>query len=334
MKRLGTVLVLVCGLSFTAAFADTIIGPDATVAVTNSEALGSDPVQLKTGAILVFPGADAGVAGLNEYTRTAATSVGTPYLNPYGTFTRIIDNAYWATNKITDANTEYVYTGRWYLPQAGLYSFYEHIDDHAALGIDGQVVFRNTVYNQPTCVQDIPLEAGWHGVEVRVFNGWGGGGAASGLLSGILFSPSNDLISVENQTNAFAFADPGDGGVLRAAHNGHLGQKILVEGTAVLNLADHDMAQPFRLLGGLLQLTNTTGAACRGQCGRAGLRGDRPRNRLSALQSGRGLQQCRAGGVPDLPRPGHAVRLAHLLHLARGRQRHARAGRHQPARHG
>ncbi|MDD4175301.1 MAG: hypothetical protein PHN34_13770, partial [Kiritimatiellae bacterium] len=261
MKRLGTVLVLVCGLSFTAAFADTIIGPDATVAVTNSEALGSDPVQLKTGAILVFPGADAGVAGLNEYTRTAATSVGTPYLNPYGTFTRIIDNAYWATNKITEANTEYVYTGRWYLPQAGLYSFYEHIDDHAALGIDGQVVFRNTVYNQPTCVQDIPLEAGWHGVEVRVFNGWGGGGAASGLLSGILFSPSNDLISVENQTNAFAFADPGDGSVLRAAHNGHLGQKILVEGTAVLNLADHDMAQPFRLLGGLLQLTNTTGAA-------------------------------------------------------------------------
>ena len=261
MKRHGYVLALVCSVSITSARADTVIGPDATVAVTNSEALGTDPLQLKTGATLVFPGADAGVAGLNEYTRTNTYSVGTPCLNPYGAFTRIIDSAYWATNKITETYTEYVYTGRWYLPQAGLYSFYEHIDDHAALGIDGQVVFRNTVYNQPTCVQDIPLEAGWHGVEVRVFNGWAGGGAASGLLSGILFSPSNDLISVENQTNAFAFADPGDGGVLRAAHNGHLGQKILVEGSAVLNLADHDMAQPFRLTGGLLQLTNTTGAA-------------------------------------------------------------------------
>ena len=196
MRLRGCVLALVCSVSITSALADTVIGPDATVAVTNSEALGTDPLQLKTGATLVFPGADAGVAGLNEYTRTNTYSVGTPCLNPYGAFTRIIDSAYWATNKITETYTEYVYTGRWYLPQAGLYSFYEHIDDHAALGIDGQVVFRNTVYNQPTCVQDIPLEAGWHGVEVRVFNGWAGGGAASGLLSGILFSPSNDLISV------------------------------------------------------------------------------------------------------------------------------------------
>lgn len=262
MKRLGTILAFVCGLSFTAAFADTIIGPDATVAVTNSEALGTDPVQLKPGATLVFTDAAGAAAGLNEYTLANTTyNVGIPYRDPYGTFTRVIDSAYWATNKITETQTEYVYTGRWYLPEAGLYSFYEHIDDHAALGIDGQVIFRNRVYNEPTCVQDIPLAAGWHGVEIRVFNGNSGGGAASGLLSGILFSPSNDLISVENQTNAFAFGDPGDGSVLRAAHNGHLGQKILVEGTAALNLAGHDMAQPFRLLGGLLQLTNTTGAA-------------------------------------------------------------------------
>jgi hypothetical protein len=50
---------------------------------------------------------------------------------------------------------------------------------------------------------------------------------------------SNDLISVENQTNAFAFADPGTAACARR-HNGHLGQKILVEGTAALNLAGHD----------------------------------------------------------------------------------------------
>ena len=250
-----------CGYSFVGALADTIIGPDVTLVVTNSEELGSSLLQLKDGTTLVFPEGNASVAGFNEYTLTGGTSVGTPYTSPYGTFTRIIDSTYWADRKISDTYTEYIYTGRWYIPEAGLYSFCESIDDHASLGIDGRVIFRDMRWDRPTCVQDIPLEAGWHGIEIRVFNGAANGGMIGALPSGILFSPSNDLISVENQANAFAFVDPGDGSVLRAVHNGHIGPKTLVEGTVVLNLADHGMAQPFRLPGGLMQLTNTTGTA-------------------------------------------------------------------------
>jgi len=261
MKQFCLVFAIACGFLFTGALADTIIGPDVTVVVTNSEVLGTSPIRLKDGTTLVFPGEDVGVAGFNEYTRTSVTEVGVPYASPYGTFTRITNSAYWASRSITGVNTEYIYTGRWYIPEAGLYSFYEHIDDGASLGIDGQVIFRDMQNNRPTCVRDIPLEAGWHGIEIRVFNGSGSGGMVGALPSGILFSPSNDLISAENQANAFAFGDPGDGSVLCAVHNGYIGPKILVEGTAVLNLADHDMVQPFRLLGGLMQLTNTTGAA-------------------------------------------------------------------------
>lgn len=87
--------------------------------------------------------------------------------------------------------------------------------------------------------------------------------------------------------------------------------------TAVLNLADHDMAQPFRLLGGLLQLTNTTGAARLVvdsadalDFGATGLEIDYPPFNLDVAPAMR-------AGLRDLPRPGHAVRLAHLLHTWR-----------------
>ncbi|MDD2349762.1 MAG: hypothetical protein PHS50_16050 [Kiritimatiellae bacterium] len=55
MKRFGLVLAIVCGYSFVGALADTIIGPDVTLVVTNSEELGSSLLQLKDGTTLVFP---------------------------------------------------------------------------------------------------------------------------------------------------------------------------------------------------------------------------------------------------------------------------------------
>jgi hypothetical protein len=262
MKTIRILGALVCCAPLLSSRADTIIGVGETLAVTNSEALGTVPLQLHDGARLVVPGGVAAPAGLNEYTRSNPGSVGTPDSSGYGDWTRITPDVYWATAAFTNIQTEYVYTGRWFVPEAGVYSFYEHIDDHAALAVDGSLVFRNTSYNTPTCVRDVPLAAGWHGLEIRLYNGAAGGGRYSAdLASGILFSPSNDLISVANQTTAHPFADPGDGSVLRAARNGHLGQKVLVADTATLDLAEHDMALPFRLTGGLIPLTNTAASA-------------------------------------------------------------------------
>jgi len=249
---LGTALALPAG-------AGTIVGDAETRVVTNTESLNLEaaPIQLGTGSTLVFAGASAGSPGVNEYVRTNATGCGLPCVTAYGDWARSVTNLYWAGTNITAALTEYIYTARWLVPQNGTYSFYEHIDDGAALAVDGAVLVRNGVWNTETCTRDVALTAGWHDLEVRVQNGAGGGGIANGTLkSGILYSPSNDLISAANQANAFPFVDPGDGSVLRTARNGCLQQKALIAGEATFDLAGYDMAAPLRLAGGLIPLTN------------------------------------------------------------------------------
>jgi hypothetical protein len=264
MNRTRTLGFLFSAALTLSANADTSIGAGTTLAVTNSETLGIDPVQLNDGVTLVFPDASAGVAGLNEYTRTNATTYGTPDVTGYGDWTRITTNAYWADTNITKTLVEYTYTGRWYIPSAGTYSLFEHIDDQACIAVDGMTLLRDvsaSPWNTPTCIRDVPLSAGWHDLEIRLYNGAAGGGPGGGLACGILYSPSNDLIGVSNLTNAFPFADSGDGSVLRNVRNGHASQKFLVSGTATFDLTAHDMAVPFRFGGGLLTQTNAASPA-------------------------------------------------------------------------
>jgi hypothetical protein len=244
-------LLVGLALSFPA-WADTGVPAGESLVITNSEALGIGNIQLGSDSSLVFGGASAGSAGLNEYTRAGAASLGTPNSAAYGTWTRITTDAYWAVDTVTATTTEYIYTGRWHIPADGLYSVYEHIDDTALIAIDGRTVLQNGSYNTPTCVRDIALTAGWHDLELRLYNGASTGGRFSPeLASGFLFSPSNDLISVANQTNAFPFADPGDGSVLLSVHNGGLFQKIFVAGEAAFDLTQHGTDVPLALTGSL-----------------------------------------------------------------------------------
>jgi len=257
-RLMSALFVLSLSLSLRADFA---VDAGGTLMVTNTEALSLAmvPVQLGSGSTLVFVGADNGTPGLNEYMRTNATSYGVPGIAAYSNWVRCVTNVYWATTNITSAPTEYIYTARWHVPDAGTYSFYENIDDGAAIAVDGVVLVQNGAWNVETCTRDVSLGAGWHDLEVRVQNGAGSGGIANGTLkSGILYSPSNDLISVANQTNAYPFVDPGDGSVLRTVRNGCVPQKVLIAGQATFDLTDYDMAVPLRLIGGLIPLTNTT----------------------------------------------------------------------------
>ena len=241
--------------------ADTLIAAGATLSVTNTEDLGFAPVQMGAGSTLAFAGAAAGAGGLNEYTRTGAGGLGTPGVTSYGTWTRIATNAFWAGTNILTSQVEYIYTGRWHLPADGIYSFYEHVDDAALIAVDGRVVLQNNSSTTPTCVRDIALTAGWHDLELRLYNGAVGGGIMSpNLKSGLLFSPSNDLISVANQTNAFPFADTGDGSALKPVHNGGLFQKVFVDGDATFDLAAHGLDVPLALTAGLLPDYTASGA--------------------------------------------------------------------------
>ncbi len=262
-QRMKVVLSLCILLSLTAR-SDTIIGAGESVVVTNAEALSLSmaPIQLGLGATLIFADASAGSPGFTEYARTNATSYGLAGVTAYGDYVRSVTNAYWASTNITATQTEYIYTARWQTPEAGTYSFYENIDDGATIAVDGITLVQNSQYNVGTCTRDIALDAGWHDLEVRVQNGAAGGGPNNtALKSGILYSPSNDLISVANQTNAFPFVDPDDGSVLRTVRNGCLPQKLLVDGEASLDLTAYDMAAPLRLIGGLMPLTNTVSNA-------------------------------------------------------------------------
>jgi hypothetical protein len=65
------------------------------------------------------------------------------------------------------------YTGLFYVPDAGTYTFEESVDDEAWLSIDGTQVLHNNQWNVDTTVA-IDLLQGWHGIEFRSREGGGG----------------------------------------------------------------------------------------------------------------------------------------------------------------
>ena len=75
-------------------------------------------------------------------------------------------------------NTTYVYWGQMYL-DGSTYNFAESIDDAAYLKVDGVVVLDNDKYSATTR-GSITRSAGWYDFEVRLYNGSGGAGPASG----------------------------------------------------------------------------------------------------------------------------------------------------------
>jgi len=241
--------------------ADTLIGTGETLSVTNTEELGFSPIQMGAGSTLAFLGAAEGSAGVNAYVRNDANWLGTPGVNTYGAWTRVTNSAVYASTNITALLTEYIYTGRWYVPAAGTYSFYENIDNGASLAVDGMLLLHNTEHSVETRKQDVALAEGWHDLEIRVWNSTGTGGPyLAGLKSGVMYSPSNDVITLTNQTNAFPFADPGDGSVLRAVRNGNLFQRTVASGTVSFDLAGQGLAAPLAITGGLLSQPNSARA--------------------------------------------------------------------------
>ena len=269
--KLRCLLLLVSCASLTPRVeADTLVAAGSTLTVTNTEAFGLNNLQLGAGSTLVFGGAGVGAGGLNEYTRTGAGGIGTPFVNSYGTWTRITTNVFWGSTTITNAtSTEYVYTGRWFVPGASIYSFFEHIDDAAIIAVDGNVVLQNSVWNDPSCVRNVSLAAGWHDLEVRIYNGASTGGMATNVLaSGILYSPSNTSISVANQAFAFPFVDTGDGSSLLSVHNCILFQKAFINDSAAFDLSAYGTGQPLALTAGLLPAPNAKASlTVAGGCG-------------------------------------------------------------------
>jgi hypothetical protein len=259
MRKSGLVAVLACVALVSRA--DTIVGAGTTLAITNAEDYGLSPIQMSAGSTLTFLGASSGSAGLNEYTRTNVSALGVQGISPYGTWTRVTTNVAYAAETSTASNTEYIYTGRWHIPAAGIYSFYENIDDAVGLYVDSVLLLNNGVWNVETRKQDVVLAEGWHDLEIRFRNGAGTGGQFLPYLkSGLLYSPVNDVITTNNQANAYPFVDTGDRSVLQTVHNGVLLQKTLVSGNVTFDLTGQGLVSPLSVVGGLMTLSNSASA--------------------------------------------------------------------------
>ena len=87
--------------------------------------------------------------------------------------------------------TQYCYRGLWLVPADNTYSFAGTFDDGHYLVIDGVEILSVMGYNQRGTKQGVFLQAGWHDVELRCYNGGGNGGRPSDWPSGIIFSPGN-----------------------------------------------------------------------------------------------------------------------------------------------
>ncbi|MDR2850109.1 MAG: discoidin domain-containing protein, partial [Verrucomicrobiota bacterium] len=114
--------------------------------------------------------------------------------------------------------TQYGYSGRWYVPTAGTYSFAKSFDDAAALYLDGQLVLNNGGSSSLAVKQGVEVAAGWHTVDIRFWNGGGIAGVYSAHTwapAGIMFDPDNGPFPPADEAAVHAFADPGDGSVLR-----------------------------------------------------------------------------------------------------------------------
>ena len=112
------------------------------------------------------------------------------------------------------------YRSRWYVPEAGTYSFMASYGGRAVLWIDGaQVISNDNVSAVAKVVQDVPLSAGWHDVE-QLFERTTMDVAYNNMLaSGIMYDSANGAFSTdEEKLRARSFADEDATNVVAAGY--------------------------------------------------------------------------------------------------------------------
>ena len=153
-------------------------------------------------------------------------------------------------------NTQYQYLGQWHVPADGDYSFAQSFDDRVYLAIDGNPVLENDIPSLLIVQQDIHLEAGWHDIEIRVFQGTGSVGPRTNAMdTAIVYDPGNGDFS--DFSNARAFKDPGDGSVLRTRSLGTdtVTARARAELLAATTLDRSGTASPLVWVGDLVTMT-------------------------------------------------------------------------------
>lgn len=132
---------------------------------------------------------------------------------------------------------QYVYQGRWYLPDAGTYSFAKGFDDGGYLAVDNNVLISNLVSATRFVTNGVPLAAGWHTVELRVSDNAGGVGPQFGFRSGILYDAQNGgFTNAAELARARMFTDDGGPNLVADGVENVLAARLLLAQNATMTV--------------------------------------------------------------------------------------------------
>lgn len=136
-------------------------------------------------------------------------------------------------------NTQYVYRGKWYVPEAGTYSFAKGFDDGGYLVIDGVTVISNATTATRLVVNSVAVGAGWHSVEIRYSQGTGTVGPQFSFRNGILYDPENGgFTNTAELARAKMFTDDGGTNLVAAGYDNVLSARLLLATDSTLTVDD------------------------------------------------------------------------------------------------
>ncbi|MDD2599936.1 MAG: hypothetical protein PHO37_12040, partial [Kiritimatiellae bacterium] len=134
-------------------------------------------------------------------------------------------------------NTQFVYQGRWYVAEAGTYSFAKSFDDGGYLEIDGVPIIHNQASAELYVANNIAVTAGWHEIEIRFAQGGGGVGPQSGLRNGIMYDQLNGgFTSTVERARARLFTDDGGPPLIATGRDNVLQATFALEQDATLTV--------------------------------------------------------------------------------------------------
>ena len=159
-------------------------------------------------------------------------------------------------------------SAKWYIPEAGTYSFFMRVDDFGYLSIDGVPVLSSTASCQTLSTSGVELAAGWHDVQIIFGNGINPGpmgpNGGSGNAPAIAYNASNVALTANNvATEGALFVDPGDGSVFQPVFlpgdfpTTPFFAKVVTEGAATLDASSLG-AETLRWLNGGLRASAGT----------------------------------------------------------------------------
>ena len=210
-----------------------------TVEVKGGTVFAGGP-NLALGSTLLLNGGNlelAAPSGLQEFYGTGGATINLSAPLTYSGWKLWPEKASEAVAGTFVNGRQYVYRGRWNLPQSGTYSFAKGFDDGGYLAIDGSVLISNMVSATRVVTNGVALAAGWHTVELRVSDNGGGVGPQFGFRSGILYDPQNGgFTNAAELARAHMFTDDGGTNLVADGYDYTLGTRLMLAQNATLTV--------------------------------------------------------------------------------------------------